>query len=66
MLVGLLPHLSGLSSLLICTDLEREPVAFRYGAMVTLTLAQHGPTWQASALIGPEMLRPGQHLQQVQ
>lgn len=52
-LVGHLPHLSRLASLLLCDDPERDVVAFRNGAIVQLVRSDE--TWRVSAVLTPEL-----------
>lgn len=52
MLVGHLPHLSRLSSLLITGDAAQEVVAFRMGAVVCLS--GEGGLWRLRWIVTPE------------
>ncbi len=52
-LVGHLPHLSRLTSLLLLGDPEREIVAFRMGALVSLVMGSEG-NWRLRWIIPPE------------
>jgi phosphohistidine phosphatase len=51
--VGHLPHLSRLASLLVTGDAEREILAFRMGAIVCL--AGGGEGWQIRWILTPEL-----------
>ena len=52
-LVGHLPHLSRLASLLVCEDADRDVLAFRNGAIVQLVLADE--SWRVRAVLTPEL-----------
>jgi phosphohistidine phosphatase len=54
MLVGHLPHLDRLSSLLLCRDSEAGIVSFRMGAIVCLV---KDVKWKVGWILTPEMLR---------
>ena len=54
MLVGHLPHLSGLASLLLTGDPSREVVAFRMASVVALRLGPEG--WRLGWALTPEMV----------
>jgi phosphohistidine phosphatase len=56
MLVGHLPHLGRLSSLLLCGDKERDAVAFRMGCVVCFGRAEKG-LWSLQWMITPDLLR---------
>ncbi|MFC1707446.1 phosphohistidine phosphatase SixA [Planctomycetota bacterium] len=53
-LVGHLPHLSRLASLVLSGDASREPVSFRPGGMVCL--AREDTTWRLLWALTPELL----------
>lgn len=53
MLVGHLPHLSKLASLLLTGDQEKEVISFRYGAVVCLEKEE---TWKLKWIFTPELL----------
>jgi phosphohistidine phosphatase len=55
LLVGHLPHLSRLTSLLLVDDPERPLVAFRPGALIALT--RGGGAWQLRSILTPEIAR---------
>lgn len=55
MLVGHLPHLAKLSSLLLCGDMEKTVVAFRMGGIVCLKRDDTGK-WSLQWMIIPEIL----------
>ncbi|UCC43837.1 MAG: phosphohistidine phosphatase SixA [Candidatus Zixiibacteriota bacterium] len=55
MLVGHLPHLSRLSSLLICGDLGRDIVRFRNAGIVCLERSDTG-VWQLLWKLDPELI----------
>jgi len=55
MLVGHLPHLAKLSSLLLCGDMEKNVVAFRMGGIVCLKRDDTGK-WSLQWMITPEIL----------
>lgn len=55
LLVGHLPHLSRLCSLLIAGDAELEPVAFRNGGV--MCLESEGGAWQLRWYLVPELAR---------
>jgi len=55
MLVGHLPHLAKLSSLLLCGDMEKNAVAFRMGGIVCLKRDDTGK-WSLQWMITPEIL----------
>ncbi|NIM52322.1 MAG: phosphohistidine phosphatase SixA [Gemmatimonadales bacterium] len=57
MLVGHLPHLSRLCSLLVHGDPTREIVAFRMGAIVCLSLDTEG-RWRVRWILTPEVAPP--------
>lgn len=52
-LVGHLPHLSRLASLLLCDEPERDIIAFRNGAIVQLVCSDE--TWRVRAVLTPEL-----------
>ena len=52
-LVGHLPHLSRLASLLVCDEPERDVIAFRNGALVQLV--RTGETWSVRSVLTPEL-----------
>lgn len=52
MLVGHLPHLGKLASLLLCGDKEKNPVAFKMGGIVCLKREEKG--WSLQWMITPE------------
>ena len=54
MLVGHLPHLSRLTSLLTCGDPEKTVVAFRNASIVCLTGEKE--TWSLNWILTPEMV----------
>ena len=54
MLVGHLPHLSKLASLLITGNFEKEVVAFKYSGCVCIEKAQEG--WRVKWAVRPEFL----------
>ena len=56
LIVGHLPHLSRLASLLLLRDAEREVVAFRTGALVCLSGDAGG--WRLRFLLTPEIAGP--------
>ncbi|NWF52634.1 MAG: phosphohistidine phosphatase SixA [Nitrospirae bacterium] len=56
MLVGHLPHLGKLTSLLLCNDKEKNPVAFKMGGIVCLKRYDKG--WSLQWMITPEILIP--------
>ena len=53
MIVGHLPHLSRLASLLIVGDRDREVVRFRQGAVVCLARVEEG--WRIAWYLTPEL-----------
>lgn len=55
MLVGHLPHLARLSSLLLCGDMEKNAIAFRMGGIVCLRRDETGK-WSLQWMIIPEIL----------
>jgi phosphohistidine phosphatase len=55
MLVGHLPHLSKLASLLVCGDTIREVVKFRNAAVVCLGRNETG-TWSVCWMLPPELV----------
>jgi phosphohistidine phosphatase len=55
LLVGHLPHLSRLASLLVADDGERALVAFRMSALVGLV--QDGEAWRLRFILTPEIAR---------
>lgn len=55
MVVGHLPHLSRLTSLLIVGDPEREAVKFRMGGIICLTKTERN--WVLSWILTPELVR---------
>lgn len=55
MLVGHLPHLSKLASLLLTNSIEIEPVKFRMGGIVCLVKDERGK-WSLLWIIRPEMI----------
>lgn len=57
MLVGHLPHLARLASLLLVGDPHREIVRFRPGAIARLERAEHG--WVLGWVFTPEIADPG-------
>jgi len=54
MLVGHLPHLGKLASLLLCSEKERNFVAFKMGRVVCLK--RHDTGWSLQWMITPETL----------
>ena len=54
MLVGHLPHLSRLASLLLVGDPSKEVITFRMGGMVCLDHAESG--WRVKWIVTPEVL----------
>jgi phosphohistidine phosphatase len=56
LIVGHLPHLERLTSLLLTGNPDRRPVQFRNGGVVCLEQAQNG-TWSIVWAIVPELLR---------
>jgi phosphohistidine phosphatase len=54
MLVGHLPHLSRLTSLLLVGDPAREVVSFRMGAIVSLSREEAG--WRLKWILTPELV----------
>lgn len=54
MLVGHLPHLSRLTSLLVTGDPQRDVVVFRMGALVRLGLSADG-RWRVEWIVTPEV-----------
>ena len=52
-LVGHLPHLSRLASLLVCEQPERDVIAFRNGALVQLVRADD--IWRVRSVLTPEL-----------
>ena len=54
MLVGHLPHMNRLASLLVCGDGEREVVSFAPATVVCCSL--HGRKWKIAWILGPESL----------
>jgi phosphohistidine phosphatase len=54
MLVGHLPHLGKLASLLLCSEKERNVVAFKMGGVVCLKRDDIG--WSLQWMITPETL----------
>ena len=55
MLVGHLPHLDRLASLLLCGDEQAGIIRFRYGAV--LCLEREGAHWAVQWLLTPDMSR---------
>ncbi len=55
MLVGHLPHLGKLSSLLLCSDKENGVIAFKMGGVVCLKRDEAG-TWTLQWMITPEIV----------
>lgn len=55
MLVGHLPHLSRLASLLVCEDAEREVVRFKNAAVVCLERNETG-TWSVLWMLSPDLV----------
>lgn len=56
MLVGHLPHLSRLASLLLCGDADRELVRFRQGGVVSLG-RDEALAWSVRWMVVPELVR---------
>jgi len=56
MLVGHLPHLGRLSSLLLCGDSEKNLIDFRMGGVVCLKKSDGG-AWSVQWMITPEIVR---------
>jgi len=54
-LVGHLPHLARLASLLLCATPEREPVRFRYAGVACLERREFG-AWSAGWMVIPAIL----------
>lgn len=54
MLVGHLPHLGKLASLLICGDKEKNPVAFKMGGIVCFK--RDDKVWSLQWMITPEIV----------
>ncbi len=52
-LVGHLPHLSRLASLLVCEEPERDVIAFRNGAIVQLVRSDE--IWRVRSVLTPEL-----------
>jgi phosphohistidine phosphatase len=50
MLVGHLPHLAKVASLLLTGDADRQPVGFRQGGLVAV---EHGAGWAAILVLPP-------------
>lgn len=57
LLVGHLPHLGRLLSLLVAGEAERELVAFRNGDLVRLERDEEG-AWRIGWILAPEIARP--------
>lgn len=57
LLVGHLPHLSRLASLLLVGDTEREVVAFRMGGLVALSFQGEG--WRIRFVLTPDVVQEG-------
>ncbi len=57
MLVGHMPHVSRLCSLLTTGDPDRHPVKFRMGGIVCLVRDGSGP-WQLGWMLTPEVVPP--------
>jgi phosphohistidine phosphatase len=55
MLVGHLPHLNRLASLLLCGDPRREPIAFRNSGVVCLARDEEGK-WSLQWAVTPEVV----------
>lgn len=55
MLVGHLPHLSRLASLLVCADPEREVVKFTNSTVVCLVRNETG-TWSVGWMLSPDLV----------
>ena len=55
MLVGHLPHLSRLASLLLTGDPKKEVIKFRYGAVICLEKYEDG--WAILWMIRPDLLK---------
>ncbi|GBE00867.1 MAG TPA: phosphohistidine phosphatase SixA [Nitrospirae bacterium] len=56
MLVGHLPHLEKLASLLLCGDRDKKIVTFRMGGVVCLKREDNGD-WSLQWILTPEMAR---------
>jgi phosphohistidine phosphatase len=54
MLVGHLPHLGKLASLLLCSRIEKNPIAFKMGGVVCLKRDEKD--WSLQWMITPEIL----------
>jgi phosphohistidine phosphatase len=57
LIVGHLPHLERLTSLLLTGSLDRRPVQFKNGGVVCLEKARDG-TWSLLWAVTPDLLRP--------
>lgn len=55
LLVGHLPHLAGLASLLLCGDASRNIVDFKNAGIVCLKRSENG-VWSIAWMIVPEMI----------
>ncbi len=55
MLVGHLPHLGRLASLLLCGDADKNPVAFKMAGVVCLKRDEAG-VWSIQWMLTPEMI----------
>jgi len=62
MLVGHLPHLSGLCSLLVVSDPQLQVVRFRTGSIVGLAKDESG-TWGVNWMLTPDVIPRGSHPQ---
>ncbi len=60
MLVGHLPHMSRLCSLLVTGDVAREVVTFRMGGIVCLSRDER--SWQVRWILTPEMAPQSTHI----
>ena len=54
-LVGHLPHLARLASVLLCGDADRNPVSFRMAGIVCLRKDDKG-TWSLQWMLTPEIV----------
>ncbi len=58
MLVGHLPHLEKLTTLLVCDRTDRRPVTFQNGGIVCLSRDERR-TWSLEWMLTPGILKPG-------
>jgi phosphohistidine phosphatase len=58
MIVGHLPHLSKLTSLLITGDPSKSIVSFQQGGVVCLRRAEDASGWTMGWMVVPELLKP--------